>query len=246
VVLPKPVIDFIISKFFLDSHKINKINLLMIKALIFDMDGVIIDSEPFWRQAEVKIFNAYQIPVTEDMCRQVTGLRIDEVVGIWLKKFNKEHLDSDKLQYEIVDEVAYLVNAKGVLLPGVIALMQETKKLGLKMAIASSSYKSLIKTVVDKFGLGEYIELWKSSESEEFGKPHPAVYLSTANALGVSPKECLVIEDSFNGIIAAIAARMQVVAVPDETNFKNLRFDIATQKIKSLVEFDLSWFNKLG
>ncbi len=210
----------------------------MIKALIFDMDGVILDSEPFWRLAEIKIFNSYNIPMTEKMCRSVMGLRIDDVVNLWLKKYSTEHLDSTKIQHEIINEVKNLIQAKGKLLPGVKELMQKAKKKQINVAIASSSYKILIETVIEKFKLKEYIDVWLSSEDEEYGKPHPAVYLSTAKKIKIKPTDCLVIEDSYNGLIAAIAARMKTLIVPDSENYYEKRFIIADIKLKSLTEFN--------
>jgi sugar-phosphatase len=204
------------------------------KALIFDMDGVIIDSEPFWREAETKVFRQYDIPMTEEMCRKHTGLRIDVVVDYWLQHFGKTNLDNRRIIQEIMLEVKNLIQKHGQLLPGVEILMREARKQNVAIAIASSSFSLLIETVINQFGLDKYVQLFRSSENEEFGKPHPAVYIQTARALGVQAIDCVVLEDSFNGLVAAVAARMKTVAVPDEHNFKDPRFVIADVLVSSL------------
>lgn len=215
------------------------------KALIFDMDGVIIDSEPFWREAETKIFRKFDIPMTEEMCRLVTGLRIDVVVDYWLAEFQKTQLDRNIIMFEIMLEVQKLIEQKGQLLPGVEELMRSARQKNIAVAIASSSFSMLIETVLSRFKLDIYVQLFKSSENEEYGKPHPAVYIQTAKALGVNPADCVVIEDSFNGLVAAVAARMKTVAVPDMQNYKDARFVIADLKVASLKDCTIEQLMKL-
>jgi mannitol-1-/sugar-/sorbitol-6-/2-deoxyglucose-6-phosphatase len=96
--------------------------------------------------------------------------------------------------------------------------------------------------LVSHFGIGGMFNVIRSSEHEKYGKTHPAVFLTTAEALHTAPVNCLVFEDSFNGLIAAKAARMKCVAVPAENHFLNPKFDIADLKLRSLEQFnDARW-----
>jgi sugar-phosphatase len=94
----------------------------------------------------------------------------------------------------------------------------------------------LIKATVKKLGIEDYFKLLVSAEHETYGKPHPAVFLRTAETLKVRPDECLVLEDSFYGLLAAKAAKMKCAVVPDALGFNDARFVIADWKLKSLKE----------
>ncbi len=219
----------------------------MIKAVIFDMDGVIIDSEPFWKEAEIRIFNSLGVPLTAEMCETTTGMRLVDVTKLWHEKYpwnEKEH-PLEKVNAEIVNALIELINEKGVINDGVNSLLEMFKAKGLPMAVASSSDMKIIDAVLDKFELKKYFKEIHSAEFEKYGKPHPAIYLTTADKLGVDPVDCLAIEDSFNGVIAAIAARMKTAAYPEKTNFYNPKFNIADVKFRSLKDFTEAEFNLL-
>jgi sugar-phosphatase len=116
-------------------------------------------------------------------------------------------------------------------------ILEFFKNKSLRLALASSSPMLLIDTFLEKFHLQKYFEVKHSAEFEEYGKPHPGVYINTARMLNVHPSACLAFEDSFNGVLAAKSAMMKAVAVPDEYHFPDKRFAIADLKIKSLEEF---------
>ena len=107
------------------------------------------------------------------------------------------------------------------------------------MALASSSSMSLIEAVVDKLNIRMYFDVLWSAEFEPYGKPHPGIFLTTAAKLQVDPKECIVFEDSINGVISAKAARMKCIAIPEEATFNDPRFAIADSKLRSLKEYQL-------
>ena len=210
----------------------------MIQSVIFDMDGLMIDSEPLWREAEIKVFNTVGIELNETLCRETTGRRTDEVVEHWYKRFPWQNKLKKELDKELVDAAASFISGKGELLPGVIHALQFFSKKGLKLALASSSQYKLINLVIDKFELRNFFSVIYSAEEEKFGKPHPAVYLTTAKKLTTDPKNCVAIEDSVNGVLSAHAANMKVIAVPDKENVSNPKFSIAQVKISSLLEIN--------
>ena len=210
----------------------------MIKAVIFDMDGLIIDSEPFWRRAEIKVFNNVDINLTEEDCIKTIGYRIDEVVEFWFKQFPWNNKSKKQVEDEIVTEVINEVNKGGKALPGIIETIEELYIKNIPMAIASSSALKIIKVVVKKLELENYFNLLHSAEFEEYGKPHPQVFITTAKKLGFTPEECLVFEDSPSGVIAAIAAKMKVIAIPEEANKNEKRVLAADEVLESIFEFN--------
>ncbi|MFN3405614.1 MAG: hexitol phosphatase HxpB [Cytophagaceae bacterium] len=209
----------------------------MLKAVIFDMDGLLIDSEPIWQKSEIEIFSKLGVPLTREMCMQTMGLRLDEVIEHWHKRFPWENKPHKEVEKEVVDTVIRYILSEGKAMEGVIETLEFFKAINYKVALASSSCFDIIHAVVDKLGIREYFQVIHSAEKEEYGKPHPAIYISTAHLLGVKPVECIAFEDSFNGLIAAKAARMKAVAVPDAVHFNQARFDFADLKIRSLKEF---------
>lgn len=211
------------------------------------MDGVILDSEPFWKEAEIKIFNSLGVPLTEDMCETTTGMRLVDVTKLWHEKYTWDISKNpfDKVNAEIVNALIGLIKQKGGLNTGVIELLEIFNAKGLLLAVASSSDMKIINAVMEKFDIGRYFKVIHSAEFEDYGKPHPAIYLNTAKKLGVLPNECLAIEDSFNGIVAAISARMKTAAYPEKTNFYNPKFAIADIKFRTLKDFTETEFNLL-
>lgn len=131
------------------------------------------------------------------------------------------------------------------MLPGVTSSIEFFAELGLPCGIASSSDLALIEAVVGAFGLGGRFVSLVSAEHEEFGKPHPGVYLRAARDLGVDPARCLAVEDSPNGIVSAKAARMRVLCVPDPAFRGDRRLGIADMVLASLEELDESVWTTL-
>lgn len=208
-----------------------------IKAVIFDMDGVIIDSEPLWRRVMIRSFTEAGIPFTENDCRITTGLRFKEVAAYWFGRHNITHIPVDEFDTLVIQRLSDLVRSEGKPMPGVLQALENLRRNDYRMAVGTSSSTAFMNTVIDALNIRHYFDALCSAEHMAYGKPHPEVFLTCAAQLGLAPKECLVIEDSINGIVAAKAAQMKVIAIPDEESKHNPKFVLADYRMESLEEF---------
>lgn len=208
-----------------------------IKAIIFDMDGVIIDSEPLWRRAMIQSFNEIGIPFTDEECRMTTGLRFIEVAEFWFNKHGINSMTIFEFDHLVISRLCDLIKTEGKLMHSVEDALSYLKKEGYKIALGTSSNLLLMNTVIDELGIRHYFDAVCSAQNLEFGKPHPEVFINCAKEIQIKPSECLVIEDSVNGVIAAKSAQMKVLVVPEKENMDNPKFAIADYKLRSLEEF---------
>lgn len=181
---------------------------MQMKAVVFDMDGVLIDSEPLWREVEVEVLGALGVPITEPDCAATQGLRIDEAVQWWHARHPFEE-SIEVVAAAIVHGVAEGIRKQGEPLPGALEAIRAVRDV--PHAIATSSPWPIIEAVVERLGLN--VAIVCSAEDESAGKPDPAVYLTAARRLGVRPEDCIAVEDSRAGVKSAKAAGMRVVAV---------------------------------
>ena len=209
------------------------------KAAIFDMDGLLLDSEPLWKEAEITVFNSVGVPLTKELCQETVGVRIDGVVRYWYKKFpwQKESLKS--VEARILDEVSRLILKDGRLMPGVSETIEALRTANYTLAVASSSPMQLIRAALEKFEVIDFFSVLHSAEFEEKGKPDPAVYLSTISRLGSDPSDCIALEDSVPGVRAAKSAGARVIAVPDPADISNPGFAAADVVLSSLTDFSI-------
>lgn len=210
------------------------------KAAIFDMDGLLIDSEPLWRRAEKKVFGGVGVPLTEKMCEETMGYRIEEVVQYWYKRYLWQGKSCRDVQEEILSTTAQLIATHGKPMKGVRSVLRLLRAHGLMLGLASSSPRLLIEATLTKFAIVDFFDVLCTAVDEEHGKPHPAVYLSTAQKLGVKPNACIVFEDSVAGVRAAKAAGMMTIAIPAPNMWLDERYSVADLKLRSLKEFDVS------
>jgi mannitol-1-/sugar-/sorbitol-6-/2-deoxyglucose-6-phosphatase len=216
----------------------------MITAVIFDMDGLLVDSEPLWQQAEIESFASVGLSLTPDMCRQTMGLRSDEVVKYWFERHPWSNASLRDVETFILNRLKQLIGKNAAPMAGAIKLMKRFEAAGIPMAIASSSPRSIIEAVVLGCGFKRYIRTLRSAETQAYGKPHPGVFIDTAKDLGCDPNACLVFEDSINGVIAGKAARMVTVAVPEKAMLNRPEFSIADLTIETLLDFDDRCFER--
>ncbi|MBC7651933.1 MAG: hexitol phosphatase HxpB [Deinococcales bacterium] len=217
-----------------------------LNTVIFDMDGLLIDSEPLWNEAAIEVFKTFGAPLTQELCNSTTGLRTREFVQWWFAYFNITSINTKTAENLIFDRILQKVEASAAIMPGVHHIINFFYSEGFKIGIATSSPQTLIDLVVRLTGIGPYINATSSAEDLAYGKPHPQVYLDCAEKLQSNPTDCLCFEDSFNGLIAAKAARMKCVVVPHGSVLKDDKWGAADLKLTSLQNFGVLHFDMLN
>ncbi len=212
---------------------------------IFDMDGLLIDSEPLWEQAGCEVLKEHGVELTVEQYHSSTGLRTEEWINHWFNHFNISLTYAEAATVDIINRATHKIKKNGTAMPGVYKTLQLLQSKGFTLAVATSSPMSLVHVVVDKLNIGPYFSTLTSAEGLPYGKPHPAVYLNCANALGKQPASCVCFEDSFNGMIAVKAALMKCVVVPAPAFQGQLRWNAADLQLTSLLEFDEEALEKL-
>lgn len=206
-------------------------------AAIFDMDGLLIDSEPLWDQAELDIFSSLGVDITRrHELPDTLGLRIDQTVRMWFDALPWNGPDQAEVTQRIIARALALVEETRPLLPGVEQALQLCQQQGLKIALASASPLFMLERVLEMFDLRKYFDAIASAEALPYSKPHPQVYLDAAAKLGIDPLNCVTLEDSFNGMIATKAARMRSIVVPDKAYRDDARWALANVKLDDLTQ----------
>ena len=215
----------------------------MLKAVLFDMDGVIVDTEPLHRKAYFKMFEEVNIEVNEAMYDSFTGQATLPICNTLCGHFNlsetPEHLVSTKRKH-----FKYLFENDSDLdlLVGVRELIQDYHKNGLTLVLASSASMPNINRIFERFDLNQYFKAKISGADLKASKPHPEIFLKAAELAGEHPNNCMVIEDSTNGIEAAKAANIYCVGFksPHSTNQDYSKAD------RVITSFDEIAFSKLN
>jgi len=209
------------------------------------MDGLLADTEPLWHEVECATYAEVGLHITAEECMQTMGMRVDEAVAYWYAKAPWEGT-ADDVVAAIVGRMIEAITARTEPMPGAVDLLARLKALGWRTALASSSPFAIIDAVVRRCGFGEAFEVIHSAEAELNGKPHPAIYLTTAAKLGVAPDKCLALEDSVNGMVAAKAARMKCVVVPMPAARDDPRWGLADLMLPSLADLDVGALERLS
>jgi sugar-phosphatase len=210
------------------------------------MDGLLLDSEILWHEAEIEILGDLGVPLSRDGCRGTKGMFVGEVTEYWHARYPWAGPTPAEVAVTIVDRVIALLLSKGELKPGAEYAIALCAERNLPMAIASSSQYRLIDAALAHFGLRQHFLLVHSAEDEQWGKPHPAVFLTAAARLDAPPRRCLVWEDAPAGVLAAKAASMACIAVPEHGEEHHPAFGLADLVLGSLLEMDEERFDALA
>lgn len=207
-------------------------------SVIFDMDGVLLDSEPLWWRAGVAALASVGVALEDEWSPETRGMRTDEALRYWHRKFPWSGKTIKDLTDEIDLRMLEIIARRAEALPGVRDLLDTLAASGIHMAVCSSAPGKVIEAALQSLGLQDSIECVVSAHDELMGKPHPAAYLRCAMQMETIPRFCIAVEDSVSGAIAAKAAQMKVVVVQKGLDYATGLFDFCDARLSSLVEFD--------
>ena len=185
----------------------------MIKAIIFDMDGVLVDSEPFNIEIEKRQFELNHLSISEEEHHQYMGVATDVM---WREIAKRQSLSlpvETLIEQNKTESIHYFTELKEIpVMPGLVDLLEKLTLKNFPIAVASSSFPEIIELILQRTGLRKHFQVVVSSQEAGKSKPEPDVFLLAAKQLGINPQDCMVIEDSANGIKAAKAAGMRCIA----------------------------------
>ena len=201
------------------------------KAIIFDMDGVLIDSEKLWKQAEHEVFTSLGVKVTDEYSSITKAMTTFEVTKFWYNKYPWENMKLEVVEQKVISRVIELIKTENCQINGVKSFIEKLKTRKYKIGLATNSPASVIPVVLEKIDALHLFDSVSSAEFEKRGKPDPAIYYKTAQNLKLKPENCIAIEDSYSGMMAAKNAGMTVIAFTNGD--KEIEFEIADDKIES-------------
>src|SRR5438105_5564059 len=183
-------------------------------AVIFDLDGVLADSEPWWNQIDAKLLAEHGVNYRGEYHRNVLGVSYRLAVEFYKKAFGLSVPSDEMMQRRGEIAVDFFASQIDVF-PSTRPVLQELRQMNLHLAVATSSVSASARPFLARHGLTAFFEAVITGEEVEHGKPHPDIYLRAAEKLAIAADACLVIEDAISGIAAATAAKMRVAALPD-------------------------------
>jgi HAD superfamily hydrolase (TIGR01509 family) len=194
---------------------------LSFEAVVFDLDGVLADSEPWWNQIDTKLLSEHGIDYRGEYHRNVLGVSYRVAIEFYKSVFHISAPVEELMRRRGEIAVDFFATRVG-LFPSAKRTLEDLHKMKLHLAVATSSVSASARPVLERTGIRGFFDAVVTGDEVERGKPDPEIYLRTAQELGVVPEACLVIEDALAGIAAAKAANMRVAAVPD-TRFVDQR-----------------------
>ena len=187
---------------------------MLLRAVIFDLDGVLADSEPWWSKIDATMLAEYGVTYRDEYHRDVLGVSYRLAIEFYKKAFNLSAPTEEMMRRR--EEIATDFFANRIdLFPSTKEVMETLRKMNLPLAVATSSVSASARPFLDRHRLTQFFDVIITGEEVENGKPHPDIYRRTGERLAVAADNCLVIEDSLSGIAAAKAAKMHVAAIPD-------------------------------
>jgi mannitol-1-/sugar-/sorbitol-6-/2-deoxyglucose-6-phosphatase len=210
---------------------------MQLNTVIFDMDGLLVDSEPWWQLAGMETLRQFNVTLSPIQYHHTTGLRTPEWLDYWFGYFGIDKTRIPAAAAALHANVFEKILSSADPMPGVRHALDSFKTRQFRIGLATSSPLTLAKIVTDKLEIGDYFDAITSAEYLHFGKPHPQVYMDCAAALSANPLDCLAFEDSFNGLIAAKAARMRCIVIPVADQYDLPKWGAADLKLSSLLDF---------
>lgn len=209
------------------------------------MDGLLAETESLWRVAEREAALELGIPLTDADFDSTMGMRMRDVVKMWHDRFEWGRSPTpDEVALSVVDRVIEMTTNIAPL-NGIVDALNRAESLGVNVGLCSSSDLKMIEAVVNAIGITDRFKVIHSAEHDEYGKPHPMPYLSTAAKLGVDRNGCLVFEDSVAGCVSAKAAGMTVIAVPAAADLTDVRFGVADVVLGSMADLNQGVLDRL-
>ncbi len=208
------------------------------KAVIFDMDGVIIDSERLWMQAEAEVFSGLGVSVTDEFTEVTKSMTTLEVTRFWFTKFPWKNKSLETVEQLVVSRVVELIDTEDCRITGAKEFLELLKANDYKIGLATNSPDRVIPAVLKKLDVLHVFDAVSSAEFEVNGKPDPAIYLTTAAKLKIEAHQCIAIEDSYSGVVAAKNAGMTVVVFTNGNT--EMDFELADFKIDHFGDFDMN------
>jgi HAD superfamily hydrolase (TIGR01509 family) len=184
------------------------------RAVIFDLDGVLADSEPWWNEIDKQLLAQYGVNYRGEYHEDVLGVSYRVAVEFYKKAFGLAVPTEELMRRRGEIATDFFANRIGPF-PSVKEVLEELRQMNLYLAVATSSVSASARPFLERHNLKSLFDVIVTGDEIERGKPHPDIYLRAAEKLGVAPDTCLVIEDSLSGVAAAEAAKMPVAAIPD-------------------------------
>lgn len=211
----------------------------MIKAFIFDMDGVIIDSEPLHFEVDLITARHFGADMNKEDLERFVGMTNPEMWAIIRKEHGISHAVEEIIAFQLQRKIRRVDETDIEPIAGIRELLKELRGRGIAIGLASSSPRTFIEAVLAKFGIREYFDCVISGEEVPSGKPEPDIYLEAASQLGVPPEDCVVLEDSRNGVLAAKRAGMRCIGFANP-NSGNQDLSLADRIVKSIDEIKVT------
>src|SRR5712671_2641883 len=193
-------------------------------AVIFDLDGVLADSEPWWNQIDAKLLAEYGVSYRGEYHRNVLGVNYRLAVEFYKNAFHISASVEELLRRRGEIATDFFANRVS-LFPFAKTTLEQLREMKLQLAVATSSVSASARPFLERTGIRSLFSVVITGDEVQQGKPHPDIYLLAANKLGISPEACLVIEDSLAGIAAGKAANMRVAAIPDRRFVDPLQYE---------------------
>ena len=215
------------------------------KAVIFDMDGLLIDSEPMWKSAERHVFSSLGVEVSDKLSSLTAAMTTREVTAFWFHHFPWQNRDLKLVEQDVIEMVGSLIKEHGVAKKGVLQTLELFQQHHCKIGLASNAPQALIPLVLGKLGITDYFDCIVSSSQVENGKPHPDVYLAALDELNTPASEALAFEDSVSGLQASTSAMIRTIVVPSTEPFESEAFHKAEYTLANLEEFNTELLSEL-